>query len=132
VLQAGRPWVRFPMRLLNCFNLSNPSSRNIALRSTQLLTKNEYHESSWGGRGRPVRKADNFTAICEPIVYKMWEPLRLTTLWAFTACYRDSFAVFYPSFLRPISSFVPVCSPILSPVFLCGPLLYMEGSPMAL
>jgi hypothetical protein len=41
---------------------------------------------------RPTRKADNLTAICEPTVYKMWEPRRLTTLWAFTACYRDSFA----------------------------------------
>jgi hypothetical protein len=38
---------------------------------------------------RPGRKAD-LTAICEPIVYKMWEPRRLTTLWASTACYRDS------------------------------------------
>jgi hypothetical protein len=25
----------------------------------------------------------------------MWEPRRLTTLWAFTACYRDSFTFFY-------------------------------------
>jgi hypothetical protein len=31
------------------------------------------------------------TAICEPIVYKMCEPRRLTTLWASTAFYRDSF-----------------------------------------
>jgi hypothetical protein len=23
---------------------------------------------SWGGKGRPARKADNLTAICEPIV----------------------------------------------------------------
>jgi hypothetical protein len=43
------------------------------------------------GKGRPVCKTDNFTAICEPIVKKMWEPRRLTTLWATTACYRDSF-----------------------------------------
>jgi hypothetical protein len=44
---------------------------------------NEYQESSWGGgggKGRPARKADNLTAICEPIVYKTWEPRRLTTL----------------------------------------------------
>jgi hypothetical protein len=34
------------------------------------------------------------TAICEPVVYKMWEPRRLTTLWAWTACYRDSFTYF--------------------------------------
>jgi hypothetical protein len=44
------------------------------------------------GKGPPARKADGFTSICEPIVYKMWEPRRLTTLWASTACYRDSFA----------------------------------------
>jgi hypothetical protein len=25
----------------------------------------------------------------------MWEPRRLTNLWAFTACYRDSFTFFY-------------------------------------
>jgi hypothetical protein len=25
----------------------------------------------------------------------MWEPRRLTTLWAFTACYRDSFTIFF-------------------------------------
>jgi hypothetical protein len=41
-----------------------------------------------GGKGRPVRKADNFTAICEPTVYKMWEPRRLTNIRAFTARYR--------------------------------------------
>jgi hypothetical protein len=40
---------------------------------------------------RPAREADNLTAICEPIVYKMWQPRRLTTLRAFMACYRDSF-----------------------------------------
>jgi hypothetical protein len=39
-----------------------------------------------GGKERPVRGADNLTAICEPTVYKMWKPRRLTTLWAFTAC----------------------------------------------
>jgi hypothetical protein len=46
------------------------------------------------GKGRPVRKADNLTAICDPIVKKMWEPQRLTTLWASKACHRDSFTVF--------------------------------------
>jgi hypothetical protein len=44
-----------------------------------------------GGKGQPARKTDNLTAICEPTVLKKWEPRRLTTLWAFTACYRDSF-----------------------------------------
>jgi hypothetical protein len=38
--------------------------------------RNEYQELSW----RPVQKAENLTAICEPTVYKMWKPQRLTTL----------------------------------------------------
>jgi hypothetical protein len=44
-----------------------------------------------GDKGWPARKADNLTGICEPIVYKMWEPWRLTTLWASRTSYRDSF-----------------------------------------
>jgi hypothetical protein len=43
-----------------------------------------------GGKGLPASK-DDLTAICERIVYKMWELRRLITLWASTACYRDSF-----------------------------------------
>jgi hypothetical protein len=35
------------------------------------------------GKGRPARKVD-LTAVCVP----MWEPRRLTTLWASMACYR--------------------------------------------
>jgi hypothetical protein len=35
--------------------------------------------------GRPARKADKLTAYFEPIVWKMWEPRRLTTLWVSTA-----------------------------------------------
>jgi hypothetical protein len=34
-----------------------------------------------GDKGWPMCKADNLTAICEPIVKKMWEPQRPTTLW---------------------------------------------------
>jgi hypothetical protein len=30
--------------------------------------RNEYQESSWGGKGRPARKADYIAAICELIV----------------------------------------------------------------
>jgi hypothetical protein len=35
---------------------------------------------------RPARKAD-LSAICEPVIKKVWEPRRFTTLWASTACY---------------------------------------------
>jgi hypothetical protein len=48
-----------------------------------------------GGKGRRAREADNLTAICEPIVQKMWEPRRLTTLWASTARYSDTFIFIY-------------------------------------
>jgi hypothetical protein len=49
--------------------------------------RNEYQESSWGVKaGRPTRKADNLTAICEPIVQKIQEPRRLTNLWDSMAC----------------------------------------------
>jgi hypothetical protein len=65
----------------------------MALGSTQPLTEISTRNLP-GGKGRTVHGADNLTAICEPIVYKMWEPRRLTTLWAFMACYRDSFTFF--------------------------------------
>jgi hypothetical protein len=38
-------------------------------------------------RTRTAREADNLTASCEPIVWTVWEPQRLITLWASTACY---------------------------------------------
>jgi hypothetical protein len=77
----------------------------MALGSTQPLTEMSTTTLP-GGKGRQARGADNLTAICEPIVWKMWEPLRLTTLWAFTACYRDSFTFFLSSTF--LNSFVYV------------------------
>jgi hypothetical protein len=44
-----------------------------------------------GSRARPVRMADKFTAVCEPIVQTMWDPRHLTTLQASKASYGDSF-----------------------------------------
>jgi hypothetical protein len=52
----------------------------VALESTQPLT--EMSTRNLPRKGQPARKADNFTAICEPIVKEMWEPRPLTTLWA--------------------------------------------------
>jgi hypothetical protein len=65
----------------------------MALGSTQPLTEISTRNLA-GGKGRPARGADNLTTICEPIVQKMWETRRLTNLWDFTACYRDSFTFF--------------------------------------
>jgi hypothetical protein len=40
----------------------------MGLGSTQSLNRNEYQESSWAGKGRLASKAENLTAIYEPIV----------------------------------------------------------------
>jgi hypothetical protein len=48
----------------------------MALGSTQPLTEMSTRNLP-GGKERQARKADNLTAICEPIVYKMWGPQRL-------------------------------------------------------
>jgi hypothetical protein len=62
----------------------------MALGSTQSLTEMSTRNLP-GDKGRPARKADNLTVICELSLEKMWEPRRLTTLWVSTVCYRDSF-----------------------------------------
>jgi hypothetical protein len=62
----------------------------MALGSTQPLTEMSTRNIP-GGEGRQARKAHSLTDICEPIVYKMWEPQHLTALWVSTARYRDTF-----------------------------------------
>jgi hypothetical protein len=54
----------------------------MTLESTQPITEMSTRNLP-GGKGRPVLKADNLTAICELIVYKMWEPRRLANLMSF-------------------------------------------------
>jgi hypothetical protein len=65
MLHAGRSRVRVPMRWIFS-NLSNPSSRTMALGSTQPLTEISTRNLD-GVKGRPELKAD-ITAIYEPIV----------------------------------------------------------------
>jgi hypothetical protein len=60
--QAARSRVRFPMRSLDVFNLPNPSSRTMALGSTQPLTEMSTRNLS-GGKGRSGRKADKVTPV---------------------------------------------------------------------
>jgi hypothetical protein len=61
----------------------------MALGSTQPLTEMSTRNLPWA-KGRPARRTDNLTAICEPTLWKMWEPRCITTLWASTACHSDS------------------------------------------
>jgi hypothetical protein len=84
--------------IIGFFSWPNRSSRTTVLGSTQRLTEMSTSNLP-GGKGRPARKTDNLSTICEPTVQKMWEPRRLTTLWASTACYMDSFTVFFFFFI---------------------------------
>jgi hypothetical protein len=63
MLQTGRSPVQIPDKV----DFFNPSNRTMALRSTQRLTEMSTRNLP-GGKKRPVRRADNLTAICEPIV----------------------------------------------------------------
>jgi hypothetical protein len=56
-----------PDEVTGFFNWPNPSSRTVALGATQPLTEMSTRKLP-GGKGRLARKADNLTAICEPIV----------------------------------------------------------------
>jgi hypothetical protein len=46
----------------------------------------------------------NLTAICEPTVYKMWEPRRLTTLWAPRPSTVIALPSFYSLYKAPLNS----------------------------
>jgi hypothetical protein len=82
-----------PDEVIVFFNWPNPSSRTMALGSTHPLTEMSTRNLP-GSKGWSARRADNLIAICEPTVLMMWEPRPITHLWAFMACYRDSFTFF--------------------------------------
>jgi hypothetical protein len=94
-LQAGRLPVRLPLRSLELL---------IDLRLTQPLTETTTRNLP-GDKKRPALKVVNLAAICGPVLYKMWEPRRLTTLWTFTACYRDNFTFTFLWWALPLSNF---------------------------
>jgi hypothetical protein len=64
MLQAGKSPVRVPDEV-NFFNLFNPTSRTMALGSTQPLT--EMNTRNLPGRKKwPACRPDNVATICEP------------------------------------------------------------------
>jgi hypothetical protein len=66
MLQAERSPVRIPGEV-DFFNLPNPSSRIMALGSTEPLTESSSRNLS-GVKKRPARRADKLAAICVPNV----------------------------------------------------------------
>jgi hypothetical protein len=56
-----------PDEVIGFFNWPNPYSSIMTLGSTQPLTEMSTRNLP-GGKGRPARKAENLTAICEPTV----------------------------------------------------------------
>jgi hypothetical protein len=79
------------------FNWPNPSIRIMALGPTQLLTEMRSRNLPAGQRAadRCVRLTTLPPSVSR-LSTKMWEPQRLTTQWASTACYRDTFNFFLP------------------------------------
>jgi hypothetical protein len=80
------------------FNLPNPSSLT-KTRVYSASNRNEYQKTLLRAKARPAFKPD-ITAICEPIAWIMCDPQRLTTLWASTACYGDSFTFLHVDDVR--------------------------------
>jgi hypothetical protein len=76
------------------FNLPSPSGHTTVLGSIQPLTDRLPGTFPGVKGGRLKRKADNLTAIYEPIVHRMWEPRSLTTMWVSMVWHRDSFCFF--------------------------------------
>jgi hypothetical protein len=85
-----------------CHKVYSPSSLSTALGLTKPLTEMTTRNLP-GGKGRPMHKADTLTAICEPIVYRKSGNLDVLTLWASTACFRDSFLIISVIVITPIT-----------------------------
>jgi hypothetical protein len=68
MLQAGRSPVRVPDEV-DFFNWPNPSSRTIAMGSTQPLREMSARNLP-GGKKQPAHRAENLAAIYEPNVWK--------------------------------------------------------------
>jgi hypothetical protein len=97
MLQVGRSPVQVPDEV-DFLNLPNPSSRTMALGSTQPLTQ-------MSTRNLPGdKKRRHLSAEC----LKMWEPQPLATVRASAVCYRDKFTFYHKKQSRDSSVSIAV------------------------
>jgi hypothetical protein len=66
MLQTGRWRDRVPMRWI--FSIYQILQPHYGPGVDSASDRNDYQESYWGGKRQPARKADNLTAVCEPMV----------------------------------------------------------------
>jgi hypothetical protein len=73
---------QFPLRSLDFSIDLIPPALGLTQPVTKMRTSNLPVHKGW-----PTHWADNLITICEPFVYKMWEPRCLTTLQTSVTCY---------------------------------------------
>jgi hypothetical protein len=97
MLQAERSGGSSPYEVIEFFSiyLILPVAQCPGVYSTSDRIEYQKQKKVSEAKRRPVCKADNLAAICEQIVYKIWAPQYLTTLYASTAYYGDSFTFFF-------------------------------------
>jgi hypothetical protein len=89
MLQAGRSWVRVPMR----WNFSS-FQPHYGPGVDSASNRNEDQESSWEVKGGRRVSLTTLPLLWADCLDNVGHPQRLTTLWASMAWYRDSFMFF--------------------------------------